>query len=160
MTDVLNPYPKGWIAPQIVRISAALAAAGAWDGTPLEMICAGADVLTVNFTYTRGAANGAFDWQLEVSPYSIAALVPAGAAEWITESQLAVGVTAAGTDTTNLVQRDLQSYEATAAAAEDFVFGLIELRGTIERYRIRARESGVVGTPGTLQITGTPSRNT
>ena len=39
------------------------------------------------------------------------------------------------------------------AAAEDFVFGPIALDG-VERIRIRARESGVVGSPGTLQITG------
>jgi hypothetical protein len=50
------------------------------------------------------------------------------------------------------VQRELESYTSQGAAAEDFSFGPIDLGGTVERIRIRARESGVAGTPGTLQI--------
>jgi hypothetical protein len=108
--------------------------------------------MSLHFTYTRGAAGGAFDWQLEVSHYSVVGIVPAGASEWVTMSLYAAGVVAAGGDTTSLIQRELISYEATGAGAEDFVF-VVALDGLIERVRIRARESGAVGTPGTLQIT-------
>jgi hypothetical protein len=61
---------------------------------------------------------------------------------------------AAGVDTASAVQREYQGYTSQGAAAEDFVYGPIALNGNIERIRIRARETGVVGTPGTLQITG------
>lgn len=152
-TSHLFPYPVGWSNPQIVKISAALEAAGAWD-TPLELGSAYAQKLTLHFTYTRGGAGGAFDWQLEVSSYSIAVLVPAGAQEWTSETILSAGVVAAGADTQSRVQREFQTYQATGAAVEDFVFGPLDLGGTIERYRVTARESGNVGAPGTLQITG------
>jgi len=148
------PYPPGWSNPQTVRASAALPAAGAWDATPTALVSAYATSLNLHFTYTRGAVGGAFDFQLEVSPYAVAANVPAGAAEWVTESLYAPGAVVAGADSTSLVQRELQSYTSQGAAAEDFVFGPIAFSFNVERYRVRARESGVVGTPGTLQITG------
>lgn len=150
-----DSHPVAWVNPVNLRASAALPAAGAWDATPTEQNVAGADFVTFHFTYTRGAAGGAFDWQLQTSAYSVAANVPAGAAEWVNESVYDAGVLAAGADTQSRVQREYQTYQATAAAAEGFTFGALELRGTIERIRIRARESGAVGTPGTLQIAAT-----
>ena len=146
-------HPPGWQNPVILRASAALPAAGAWDATPTESSSAMATSLVLSFTYTRGAAGGAADFQLEVSPYAVVGNVPAGASEWVTESIYAAGAVAAGVDTTSLVQRELQSYTSQGAAAEDFIYGPIALNGTIERIRVRARESGAVGTPGTLQIT-------
>ena len=153
MGNFASSAPRGYANPVVLRASAALAAAGAWDAAPTVSFSAQVRNLTLAFTYTRGAAGGAFDWQLEVSPYSVTARVPAGASEWITESVYASGGLVAGADTTSLVQRELQSYTSQGAAAEDFPFGPIELSGTIERVRVRARESGVVGTPGILQIT-------
>jgi hypothetical protein len=149
---ILDSHPRGWQNPVNLRVSAALPAAGAWDATPVESFSSGAHNLTLSFTYTRGAAGGAFDWQLEVSIYAVAALVPAGASEWVTESLYAAGGAVAGVDSQSRVQREFQTYQATGAAAEDFVFGPIALNGTIERFRVTARESGVVGTPGDLQI--------
>ena len=151
---IFNTHPPGWHNPVTLRASAALAAAGAWDAAPTESSSAFADNLTLSFTYTRGAAGGAFDWQLEVSLYAIAANAPTNAAEWVTESIYAAGGVVAGADTQSLVQREYQTYTSQGAAAEDFVFGPIEINGTIERIRVRARESGVVGTPGTLSIVG------
>jgi len=146
------PLSVGYLNVQIARVSAALPAAGAWDATPLELYCPYFENATLNFTYTRGAAGGAFDFQIETSAYSVAANVPAGASEWITAAIYAAGAVVAGADTTSLVQRELESYGSQGAAAEDFTFGPIDLGGTIERIRIIARESGVVGTPGTLQV--------
>ena len=148
---VLDPYPKAWTNPVVARVSAALTAAGAWDAAPVEQNIFGAQGMTLSFTYTRGAAGGAFDWQIELSPYSIAALAPAGASEWVTESIYAAGGVAAGADTQSRVQREFQTYQATGAAAEDFQID-IELQSPYERIRVRARESGAVGNPGTLQI--------
>jgi len=153
MGNFSGSAPRGYSNPVVLRASAALAGAGAWDATPTASFSTQAQNLMLAFTYTRGAAGGAFNWQLEVSPYSVTARVPAGASEWITEAVYASGGLVAGADTTSLVQRELQSYTSQGAAAEDFAFGPIELNGTIERVRVRARESGAVGTPGTLQIT-------
>jgi len=152
MLPISDPYPRGYTNPITLRASAALPAAGAWDAAPTETFVANAENMTLSFTYTRGGAGGAFDWQLEVSIYAIAANVPAGASEWVTESLYAAGAVAAGADTTSNVQRELQSYQATAAGAEDFVFGPIVLDRTVERVRVRAKESGAAGTPGTLSI--------
>lgn len=147
------PISATYLNVQEARASAALPLAGAWDAAPTVMPCPYFDFLTLSFTYTRGAAGGGFDWQLETSAYSVAANVPAGGSEWVTQSIYAAGAVAAGVDTTSLVQRELQSYTSQGAAAEGFVYGPIALHGTVERVRVRARESGAVGTPGALQIT-------
>ena len=154
MSIIYPSYPGGWSNPVNFRVSAALAGAGAWDATPLEFPAAYADNLTLSFTYTRGGAGGAFDWQMETSAYGVAANVPAGASEWVTQPIYDSGAVAAGADTQSRVQREYQTYQATAAGAEDFHFGPISLAGTVERIRIRARESGNVGAPGALQISG------
>jgi hypothetical protein len=151
---ISSPHPVGWTNPVNLRASAALAAAGAWDAAPTESFCAGAETLTLSLTYTRGAAGGAFDFQMQVSVYGVVGDAPAGADEWVTEAIYAGGAVAAGADTTSLVQRELESYTSQGAAAESFVYGPVEVKQGVQRVRIRARESGVVGTPGTLQIAG------
>jgi hypothetical protein len=137
-----------------MRATGALGAAGAWDAAPTEQSIFGAQGLTLSFTYTRGAAGGAFDYQLELSPYGVAADAPAGANEWVTEALYAAGVVAVGVDTQSREQREYQTYGSQGAAAEDYQVDF-ELQAPYERIRVRARESadGVQGTPGALQIT-------
>jgi len=113
---------------------------------------AGAGSITLSLTYTRGAASGAADWQLQSSIYAVAGNVPAGAGEWANESLYAAGAVVAGADSQSLDQAEYTTYTSTSANAETVTYGPIELDHTIERLRIRARESGVVGTPGTLAI--------
>lgn len=151
---VLDPYPKAWSNPVNMRVSVALPAAGAWDSTPTEQNIFGAQGLTLSFTYTRGAAGGAFDYQIELSPYSVVALAPVGASEWVTESIYAAGAVALGTDTQSREQREYQTYGSVGAGAESFQIDF-ELQAPYERIRILARESadGVPASPGTLQIT-------
>jgi hypothetical protein len=153
MLPIFDTHPRGWTNPVALRLAATVMGA-AWDVTPLESFVSGAQNLTLSFTYTRGAAGGAFDFQIEVSLYAVVGNVPTGAAEWITESVYGSGAVALGADTQSRVQREYQTYGSQGAAAEDFVYGPIALKGTIERVRVRARESadGIVGTPGTLQI--------
>lgn len=147
-----NPHPRGWVNPVVLRATAVLPAAGAWDAAPIEGACAMAQSITLTFTYTRGAVNGAFDWQLQTSEYGNVTVVPAGANEWNAESLQASGAVAAGVETMSRVQTEYQTYqEQSTGAAESFVYGPITLDG-VERLRVRARESGVAGTPGTLQI--------
>lgn len=155
MLDYLNPHPRGWQNPVTARASAALPAAGAWDATPTEFFVSGARWMQIQFTYTRGGqGQGAFDWQLESSIYSVAALVPAGAGEWGDQSIFLGGPVALGADTQSRVQQDYETYGSKGAAAETFTFGPIEIDRAIERIRIPARESadGETGSPGTLAI--------
>ena len=150
-----NPHPVGWANPVDMRASAALPAAGAWDATPTEQNVAGAGSIMLYFTYQEGdqAGTGAFDWQVQASAYSIAANAPTGALEWTDESLHASGGVAAGLDTQSRVQAEYQTFAPTSANQEGFVYGPIRFNHHVERVRIPARESGVVGTPGTLQIT-------
>ena len=150
-----DPHPRGYANPVNLRVSAALPAAGAWDATPTESFSTNAREMSIHFTYTAGEQSaGAFDWQLEVSHYSAAALAPAGAGEWVTMSLYAPGPVALAADSQSRIQREYITYGAVGAAAEDFTF-YVELNKVVERVRIRARESddGVIGVPGTLQIT-------
>jgi len=139
-------------ALQVAKISAALPGAGAWD-TPLELFCSSAESESLFFTYTRGGAAGAFDFQIFVSPYSVAANVPAGAQEWLAMSLYNAAAIVVGADAQSREQREYITYQATGAAVEAFVYGTLTLGGTYERIRVRARESGNVGAPGTLAIT-------
>jgi len=147
----MPPISATYLNVQEARASAILLPAGAWDVTPTVMACPYFDNLTLGFTYTRGGAAGAFDFQLEYSLYSAVANVPAGAQEWVTMGLYAPGAVAAGADTTSLLQRELITYTATGAGAEDFPYP-VALNGTVERVRVRARESGNAGAPGTLQV--------
>lgn len=152
MLPILATHPTGWVNPVNLRASAALTAAGAWDAAPTESSCMNAQNISLAFTYTRGAAGGAFEFQIEVSIYALAGNAPAGASEWVTQSLYEADAVAPGADSTSEVQREMQTYTSQGAAAEDFVFGPLALNGTIERIRVRTRETGVIGTPGTLQV--------
>jgi len=149
---IFQSYPVGWQNPVVARVSAVLPAAGAWDATPTEFSVAGAKFMSIKISYTRGAAGGAVDWQIEGSIYAVAANVPAGTGEWGNETALAVGAVATGADTQNLVQSEYETFGSQGAAIETIVIGPIELRQTIERLRIPCRESGVVGTPGIAAV--------
>ena len=135
---------------QEARAAAALPAAGAFDAAPAELYCPETDFVTLYITYTRGAAGGAVTFKLEVSPRT----TDSGTLQnWYQAAILAGGAVAANADTTSSTQREEIEYGATAAAAEMFVYGPVELRSTVERIRIPCAESGVVGTPGECHIT-------
>jgi len=153
---IFQSYPVGWTNPLTFRASAALPAGGAWDAAPTEFSVAGATSLRLALIYTRGAVGGAFSFQVEASPYAVAADAPAGASEWATQALYDAAVVVAGADTISLIQREEISYTSTGAAAEDFFPLPLPLAG-LERLRIRACETGAVGTPGTLSIVGTLS---
>ena len=155
MLPILDTHPRGWTNPVTLRADAALGAAGAWDAAPTESFSSGAQFITLSFTYERGAAGGAFDFQLETSLYAVVGNVPTGASEWDIASLYASGAVAAGVDSQSRVQREYDTYASTGAGDESWPYGPIALVGTVERVRIRARESGVVGTPGDLVISAT-----
>lgn len=142
------------IAPlQEARASAALPAVGAWDASPTELFISEAEYLTIVFTYTPGAqSDGAFQWRLEHSIYSDAALVPAGAEEWHESTAYEVNDVVLGDETESVMQEDIGTYQETGAAAEGVTYGPIKLGGTVERIRIPCRETGDTGNPGTLQV--------
>lgn len=144
-----HPISPTYLEVQTVRAAAILPAAGAWDATPLELHCSKFDFVTFYITYTRGAVGGAVDFALQVSPRTTDL---AGVEDWFQQAILAGGAVAANADTTSLTQREVISYGATAAAAESFVYGPVELRGTVERLRMPCCESGDTDNPGTAHI--------
>lgn len=134
---------------QEARASAALPAAGAFDASPTEMVCADMEFVALYVTYTRAAAGGAVTFKIETSPRTTDSLT---LENWYQATILAGGAVVGGADTTSLLQRDETQYTSTGAGAETFVLP-IALRSTAERLRVACAESGVVGNPGTVQIT-------
>ncbi len=140
--------------PIVFRASAALPAAGAWVSVgaaqPIVAVPQHATV-TLYASYTRGAAGGAFDFRLVVSPYSATV---AGVENWFVQSEYSAAVLAAGADSQSRLQREYLTYQSQAAAIENVVYGPVDLGAGVERMYVDCRESGVVGTPGTLHIVG------
>ena len=151
MLPMNYPHPTGLANPATVRAAAALLAAGAWDAAPTEIPIIAADYFTLYFTYTRGAAGGAFDFQIQYSPYSADL---AGVEDWFDASAYAIGAVVSGADTQSLIQAEYVTFQSQGATAENFIYGPIRLERTIERIRVLCRESGVVGDPGELHIVG------
>ncbi|OGO65926.1 MAG: hypothetical protein A2029_01530 [Chloroflexi bacterium RBG_19FT_COMBO_47_9] len=135
----------------IFRASAVLPAAGAWDAAPLEIAVPSKSRMTLYISYTRGAAGGAMDFQVVVSPYSA---TRAGVQNWFMQSQYDSAALVAGADSQGRVQREYITYGSIGAAIENFVYGSVELDAGVERVRVQARESGVVATPGICHIVG------
>jgi hypothetical protein len=144
------PFPQ-ITNPVTLRARAALAGAGAWDAAPLEIACPQHTRMTLFIEYVRGAAGGAVDFQWFVSPYSANV---AGVEDWFAQSEFTPAVLVPGLDSQSRMQREYITYLSQAAAAETFVLGPIELGAGVERIYIRARESGIVATPGICHIVG------
>lgn len=139
-----NPYFVSDLQP-IARAAAALPGAGAWDASPTVIVTAGMDYAVIACAYTRGAAGGAY----EIAPW--VSLEYTGA-NWARTTIYDAGAVAINTDTTSSLQREGLEYGATAAGIEAITYGPIALHGAVERMMIPARETGVVGTPGSLAI--------
>lgn len=137
--------------PITFRASAALPAAGAWDATPTVVAIPQLARLVLYISYTRGAAGGAMDFQLQVSPYSATA---AGVQNFFNQSEYSAAVLAAGVDSQSRIQAEYITFQSQGAAIENVVYGPVELGAGVERIMVRARESGVVGNPGTVHIVG------
>ena len=139
-----NPYFLSDLQP-IARGAAALPAAGAWDAAPLVIDTAGMDYATIHCAYTRGAAGGAYEIAVWVSPASTGA-------DWARATIYDPGVVAVNNDTTSNLQAEGLEVGAVGAGLEAIAYGPVHLAGAVERLMIPARETGVVGTPGTLSI--------
>jgi len=146
-----EPFIPTYLQLQTVRASAILLPAGAWDAAT-ELYCTALSYVTFYMSYTRGGAAGAFDFTLEVSPYGADV---AGVQSWFQQGIIAGGAVAAGADTTSLTQREQASYTAVGAAIENYVYGPVELQGTVERLRMPCAETGNAGAPGTVHIVAT-----
>jgi hypothetical protein len=140
-----QPINATYLNQQIARASAVLPGAGAWDAAPTDIQCSDFDFVTLFITYTRGAAGGAVDFRIEVSP-------DVTGTAWHRLSVQAIGAVVAGADVESDVQAADFGYTATGAAAEYFSYGPLDLMGTAERIRVAAQETGAVGSPGTCEI--------
>lgn len=147
------PYPEPFppiTNPVVFRASAVLAGANAWDATPLIVACPQYSRLILYISYTRGAAGGWMDFQIQVSPYSANV---AGVQSWFTQTEYSGAVLAAGVDSASRIQREYITYQATGAAIENFVYGPVELGACVERVLVTCREGSGVAV-GTVHIMG------
>ena len=149
MAKILNEV-WGAANPITVRASAVLLGASAWDVAPTEFSVAGVSDITLYVTYTRAGAGGAVDMQVQASPYSVDV---GGVQSWFAQSLFAAAALAAGADSQSRVQREYVTYTSTAAGAETFVYGPIDVE-SVERLRVACREpaGGAPATPGTVHI--------
>jgi hypothetical protein len=145
------PNAPGFQNPIVLRALAALPAAGAFDAAPLEVPMPGIEAVLLYIQYTRAAAAGAINFQLQFSPFSIDQLVYEN---WYTMSMYSAGMLAAGADVVSEIQRESVTYVATGAAVETYVYGPVRIAGIAQRIRVRAREIGNLANPGTGSILG------
>jgi len=145
-----DPISDTYLNLPTLRASAILAGAGAWDAAPTEHYVSEYDEIVIFFTYTRGGAAGAFELQLQYSPYSADVV---GVESWFAMSIYQATALVAGVDTTSNLQREIIQYTAVGAAAEMFMYA-VALADGIARIRMPCRESGNVGAPGVVHAVG------
>lgn len=133
------------------RATAVLPGSPTFDPNPAEILCPGFDFLVLYFGYTRGAVGGEFQALIEFSPFVSA---PASGGEWFAGSAIEVPTITGGSNVISLVQGERIQYGSTGSGLETFAFGPVSLQRAVQRMRISATETGVVGTPGDLQIVG------
>lgn len=133
-------------SPQVLRVAAALPAAGALDATPLTMAVAGWTKLTLFCSYTRAAAGGSVRM---VPEYSL----PGAATTWHRPTIYDAGAFVAGADVASNLQRESFLYTSTAAGAERFIYD-VELPSNVEYMRVACAEVGAIATPGAMAIVG------
>jgi len=129
---------------QVLRASAALPAAGAWDAAPTAIEVMGWTELTLLCAYTRGAAGGAVQFKIEFS-YDDAPTV------FYQTTLYQSGALAAEADAHSSLQREDFTYTSTAAAIERWPYHL-EIPSNVKTLRLAAREVGVTATPGTFAV--------
>ena len=131
---------------QVLRASAALPAAGAWDAAPTAIEVMGWTEITLLCAYTRGAqaVAGSVRFKIEVS-YDNAPTV------WYQTTLYQAGALVAGADVNSSLQREDFLYTSTAAAIERFVYHL-ELPSNVKTLRVAAREVASIAAPGTFAI--------
>jgi len=132
------------VQANIVRVSVALLAAGAWD-VPIEIPTGRRRYLRLGFDYTRGALNGAVQMLIQSCE------TVGGVNRWADALMIAPGPLVAGVDTAVQMQRSRPwRYDSTAAALESG-FAIFDLgRGTF--FRIYCAEIGVILTPGIMAV--------
>lgn len=137
-----HPISTNYLDKQVARVAAALGGQ-VYDAAPLELVCAGFNMMMLFIRYTRGQAGGDLWFIVEQSND------PVGA-DWYQVAAVGQAVVAANADNLDLIQRSVRSYGATAAGAEYFVYVLYLDEG-VERVRIPCADSAAQG-PGSAAI--------
>lgn len=147
--------PVGVEGLQIVRAQAQLEAAGGWDPTPTEIDVSWANELILFFTYDENpvATDGAFDFQIEVSPYHQDSVAVVGSEAWFPISVKEVGSLTPGTAVISNLQTEIIRYTNEGGGdPEGVMYGPLNLAGSIKRLRVPCRESGDQVNYGALQV--------
>lgn len=134
-----------YLNQQMGRAWAVLPAGGVWDIVPTECQCSDFTNVALYCNYQRGAAGGAVDFRIEVSP-------DLTGTAWHRLTVQALGIVVPGADIESDVQAQDFSFEPLTGNREYFVYGPIDLGGTVERIRVAAQETGNVANPGSCEI--------
>ena len=131
----------------IIRASAALEDAGAYDASPNEMACDAADQVDFWISYDEDA--GATNGQVTVKVES--AIRIGGTDYWNNENVvIETGALSQGSNVASTTQAEEIEFDPTAATAE-FIH-LRALNVNADKIRINVKESGDTSNPGTVVI--------
>ncbi len=133
------------VSGEVVRASAALPAAGAYDtaGATFRASVVDRDVVALWYTYTRGAASGSAKIKIFGSCDNGTTYAP----------MLIVDTTVAPVaGLQNLIVAQFQLPASTGAAAEEGIVPPIDVSG-VTHIQVLSAEVGNTGTPGTLLLT-------
>lgn len=134
------------VAQQVLRATAALPAAGAYDASPVPMPVAGWKRLTLFCSYTQGAAGGSVRMLMQFA-------IAGAPTTWYRPTNYRAGGFVAGADVDSSLQCESLLYTATAAGVERFIYDM-DLPSNVEYVRVACAEVGAQAKPGTMAITG------
>lgn len=123
------------------RAAAILPAAGAYDLSPTAIATENFNEASFMISYTRGGANGAITYKVELSE---------DGTDWFQTADVRPGAYTAGNDLVDPTQRVEFLYTATGNANEKVMSPTFIVAAKF--FRVVAKESGNVGAPGTATI--------
>ena len=144
-----HPISTTYLDEQVARVSLILPAAGAWDPTPLELLCAGFQHVALFVTYTSGGqAIGGVELKLEYTHDG----VENAAALWYQDTAFTQPVVVTGADTVSDVQREGTEYGSVLANVAEYYVIEYDIPANAEQIRVSARETVQAGAPGVCEV--------
>jgi hypothetical protein len=133
--------PPSDTSQPFVRPSSVLPAAGAYDPSPTIIPCEGQTELVFMLTYLRAAVGGSVSFKVEFSDDKVT---------WFQTSHLGAPTFTAAVDSVFGLQRAEVKYTSTSASQENFMSPSFTVAARWAR--ISCKESGVIGSAGTVSV--------
>jgi hypothetical protein len=149
-----KPFTPTYIDKQQMRLELDLPIDPVWDAigdtaTPVALFVGGADLVTVTFRYTTGAAMlvpGGFNFKILASPQN-------PPVDWYQILMDDPDAIVAGADVEDWIQREQVEYYATSLDPEAVVYGPFHLHAGAEWIFVSCQENNIKNNvPGTLRV--------